>query len=989
MEEQEAQRSSLGSARAQSGMHAADSIVIRGASEHNLKSIDVLIPRNKLVVITGVSGSGKSSLAFDTVYAEAERRFFESLSPFIRHFMEKIERPKVDYISGLTPALAIEQKAVSNNPRSTVGTLTEVYHYLRLLYSRIGLRHCLQCGSPIQPQTSRSVALHVLRSLPPSERFLLLAPVVRGLEGDHVALLEEARRDGHMLARIDGALRDLKHPPTLSRTERHTIDLVLGEMRTPKAGDDEVGDFIEQLAAAMRDAFRIGKGVALAAVPGGHDLAFTSCLICPQCGATFPDLTSQHFSFNSPSGMCRDCGGLGVKPQVDPDLLIHDARLSILDGALQWFGNLRENKRTTWPLGPLDVIAEHYGVDLNTLWQDLPERFRNVILYGSGGEKIRFPPQTGLEDWVRPVKGLVPEISRLFRETSSESMRRKYSAFMRLRPCPSCAGSRLNIEARAVTLHGQTIADVGDLPIDRALSWVNALYVGLDSEQIEIARDILAEVRDRLSFLTDVGLHYLTLNRSAPSLSGGEGQRVRLATQLGSGLTGVLYILDEPSVGLHVRDQHRLVNTLCALRDMGSSIVVVEHDADTMRAADWLIDMGPGAGALGGEVVAAGPVEVIAASLRSLTGQYLAGRLSVTAPNAGNRRRPTNGWLEVHGARLHNLKNVNARFPLGLVTCVTGVSGSGKSSLVAETLEPALSRGLGKGSASPGPYDRIEGADSLERVISITQDPIGRTPRSNPATYTKVFDEIRKVFASTQEAKKRGYRSAHFSFNAGGGRCESCRGHGRRKIEMHFLPDVWVTCQDCNGSRYTAETLRIRYKGKNIADVLDMSVDEALGLFSDRVNIVRVLQTLCDVGLGYIRLGQSATTLSGGEAQRVKLARELGGLSTGHTLYVLDEPTTGLHFADIQHLVNVLHWLVDAGNTVVVVEHNLDVIKTADWIIDMGPEGGESGGTIVAEGPPEEIASEEASYTGQALRRVLDVISPPRGQGTSDTVLRS
>ena len=700
-------------------------------------------------------------------------------------------------------------------------------------------------------------------------------------------------------------------------------------------------------------------------------MKFSSGLICPNCGANFPELTSQCFSFNSPLGMCPECRGLGVKLEVDPELLIHDPRLSILDGALTWFGNLRKNKRTTWPLGPLDVIADHYGVDLNMPWQDLPPKFRNVILYGSGDERIRFPPQTGLEEWVRPVPGLIPEIARLFRETESESMSKKYGTYMRQHPCPACGGSRLNAEARAVTLQDKTIAEVSAMPIDEALTWVRELYESLNDELLEIADEILAELHDRLLFMINVGLHYLTLDRSAPSLAGGEGQRVRIASQLGSGLTGVLYVLDEPSIGLHARDQRNLVDTLVRLRDIGNTILVIEHDADTIRAADWVIDMGPGAGSLGGEIVAAGPPNVIAECPRSLTGRYLSGKTRVVAPGEDRRREPTNGWLVIAGARLHNLDDIMVRFPLGLLVCVTGVSGSGKSSLVAETLEPALARALNNAQATPGPYDWLEGLENLDKVINITQAPIGRTPRSNPATYTKVFDEIRKVFASTPEARRHGLGATYFSFNVRGGRCDACKGWGQRRIEMHFLADVWVDCSECNGSRYGPEALAIRYKGKNIDDVLDMDVGEALDFFEDHPRIVRILQTLNDVGLGYIKLGQSSTTLSGGEAQRVKLARELSRIATGRTIYILDEPTTGLHFADIQDLLDVLHRLADAGNTVIVVEHNMDVIKMADWIIDMGPDGGEAGGRILATGTPEEIAEVEESYTGEFLRKVL------------------
>lgn len=830
-------------------------IVIRGAKQHNLKNIDVFIPRYKLVVITGVSGSGKSSLAFDTIYAEAQRRYLENLSPFIRHRLEKFEKPKVDFFAGLSPSLAIDQKTISRNPRSTVGTITEVSHYLRLLYSRVGTRHCLQCGRVLRPQSAQDELL--------------------------------------------------------------------------------------------------------------------SQLVCPDCGTTFPGLTSEHFSYNSPLGMCTDCRGLGMRLEVDPDLLVSDPQLSILDGALNWYGNLRKNKRSSWPLGPLDVIASHYNADLDTPWQDLPEDFRDAILYGSGDEEIRFPSMGGAKETVRPVKGLVSEIARLYRESVSESYREKYNAYMRQRPCSACGGSRLSATARAVTLNEKTIAEVSTIPIDEALAWVAGLYECLEQEQLEIADEILKEVHEQLEFLINVGLHYLTLDRSAPTLSSGEAQRVRLASQLGCGLVGMLYVLDEPTIGLHARDHCTLLDTLLKLRDLGNTVVVVEHDAATMRAADWLIDLGPGPGVLGGEVVAAGPPDAIAANPHSVTGRYLSGKLTVVAPNGEYRREPTNGWLTLVGAKLHNLKNVTARFPVGLMTCVTGVSGSGKSSLVIETLEPALASALQNAQSSPGPHDRLEGLDHVDKVIDIAHGPIGRTPRSTPATYTNVFDEIRKVFAETPEAKRRRYKPTRFSFNTKGGRCEACKGYGQRKIEMHFLADVFVTCRECSGTRYNSETLDIHYKNKSIADVLDMDVQEALDFFTDQPTIVRILQTLYDVGLGYIKLGQSATTLSGGEAQRVKLAKELGRPSTGRTVYILDEPTIGLHFADLQHLLDVLHRLVDAGNTVIVIEHNLDVIKTADWVIDLGPEGGESGGKIVAQGPPEVVAQTETSYTGKFLQGVL------------------
>ncbi len=968
-------------------------IIIRGAAQHNLKGIDVSIPRYKLVVLTGVSGSGKSSLAFDTIYAEGQRRYVESLSAYARQFLGQMEKPKVDYIGGLSPAIAIEQKAVSRNPRSTVGTVTEVLDYLRVLFARIGQAHCPQCGRTVQSQSAQQIA-DQLAALPAGTRFQLLAPVARQRKGTHADLLEQARRDGYVRARIDGVPVDLANPIKLAKTKQHTIELIVDRLQVPRAeaAPEEREGFVSRLVDSVETTLRAGEGLLIAdlwpqespshvgpmgqGLGEGRELVLSEQNACPHCGISFPNLSPQLFSFNSPLGMCPECNGLGTQLKVDPGLIIQDPARSILDGALRWYGDLRP-KHKYGSRRRLECIAQHYGVDLEQPWQDLPESFRDILLYGSGDEKVRISYHSEGRDstWSgesnRPLRGIVAEINRLFRQTNSDYTKRWYMSFMSTQPCPGCGGARLRPEARGVTVGGKTVTEVGEMAIDEALSWVNGLEGALNSEEIEIAGEVLKEIRARLQFMLNVGLHYLTLDRPAPSLSGGEGQRIRLASQIGCGLVGVLYILDEPSIGLHARDNRSLLDTLLALRDMGNTVLVVEHDAETMQAADWLLDLGPGAGVLGGEVVAEGTPSQVAANPRSLTGRYLSGELAVTAPNGQQRREPNGQALTVQRARLHNLKEVTARFPLGLMTCVTGVSGSGKSSLVAETLYPALARALHNAQSTPGPYERIEGLEHLDKVINITQDPIGRTPRSNPATYVGLFDNIRRVFASVPEAKARGYEAGRFSFNVKGGRCEACKGHGQKVIEMHFLADVWVACQECKGTRFNRETLAIKYKGKNIAEVLDMDVQEALEFFAHHPKIARQLQTLHDVGLDYIKLGQAATTLSGGEAQRIKLAKELSRVATGRTLYILDEPTTGLHFADIQRLLDVLHRLVDAGNTVVVIEHNLDVIKTADWIIDMGPEGGDAGGRIIAEGSPEAIMRVGTSYTGQALRSVL------------------
>ncbi len=963
-----------------------ENILIRGAQQHNLKNIDVVIPRYKLVVLTGVSGSGKSSLAFDTIYAEGQRRYVESLSAYARQFLGQMEKPKVDYIGGLSPTIAIEQKAVSKNPRSTVGTVTEVMDYMRVLYARVGTAHCPQCGRIVQAQSAQQIA-DQLSTLPPGTRLQLLAPVVRQRKGTHADVIEQARKDGYVRARIDGVPVELTSPIKLTKTKKHTIELSVDRLRVPQRETSEVwNEFVTRLVDSVETTLRASGGLLIADLGDGNELALSEQNACAQCGLSFPNLSPQLFSFNSPLGMCPDCNGLGVQMTVDIALIIADPNLSLMDGACRWYGNLRKKPEASWGPRQLRSIADHYGIDLETPWKALPKKFRDVLLYGSGDEKITFSHQVETDDvsWsgesVRAVKGIIYNVNRLFRQTNSEYTRRWYASFMSEQPCPTCHGARLRPEASAVTVGGKTITQVSAMAIDETLAWVKSLAQtsevsenlgGLNSEQLEIAGQVLKEIRDRLQFMLNVGLHYLTLDRPAPTLSGGEGQRIRLASQIGCGLVGVVYVLDEPSIGLHARDNRALLDTLLHLRDMGNTVLVVEHDAETMRSADWLIDLGPGAGVLGGQVVAAGTPQEIVADPHSLTGRYLSGEMSVVAPNGKHRREPANDSLIVVGARLHNLKNINASFPLGVMTCVTGVSGSGKSSLVAGTLYPALARVLHRAEDRPGPHDRIEGLEHLDKVVNITQSPIGRTPRSNPATYVGVFDEIRRVFASTPEARARGYKPDRFSFNVKGGRCEACKGHGQKKIEMHFLADVWVTCKECQGTRFNRETLAIQYKGKNITQVLDMDVQEALEFFAPYPAIARILQTLHDVGLDYVRLGQSATTLSGGEAQRVKLAKELSRVATGRTVYILDEPTTGLHFADIQRLLDVLHRLVDAGNTVIVIEHNLDVVKTADWIMDLGPEGGEAGGHIIAEGPPEKVAQVASSYTGQFLCKVL------------------
>ncbi|MBN1888578.1 MAG: excinuclease ABC subunit UvrA [Thermoflexales bacterium] len=943
-----------------------DEIVIRGAKEHNLKNIDVKLPRFKLVVITGVSGSGKSSLAFDTLYAEGQRRYVESLSAYARQFIGQMEKPKVDFIGGLSPAIAIEQKAVSKNPRSTVATVTEIYDYLRVLFARVGTPHCPQCGREVHAQSAQEIIQQVV-SLPAGTRFQVLAPLARNRKGTFQDILAQARADGYSRVRVDGEPRDLAAKIQLDKNKKHNIELVVDRLAIPSEGDERDG-FATRLADSIETALRAGEGLVVVDRGGGDEWLLSDQNACPDCNLSFPDLTPAMFSFNSPMGMCPECNGLGTRVEFDP-AMFYDPDKTLHEGGLRAWGELRK-KSSSGTYQAARQIVEQFGQDLDTPWRDLSEECQNAILYGGAKVIWRWNNERGQGQHEGASEGIINQIRRRYKQTHSEYTRRWYASFMSQQPCATCQGRRLRPESAAVTVGGKTIHELASMNIGEALAWVEGLRPGLSSEELAIGEELLKEIHERLQFLMNVGLHYLTLDRPAPTLSGGEGQRIRLASQIGCGLTGVLYVLDEPSIGLHQRDNRRLLETLERLRDMGNTVLVVEHDEETMRVADWILDLGPGAGVGGGWVVAAGSPQEIMAHPDSLTGRYLRGEVAVSSPNG--QRRPSNGkWLVVSGARQNNLKNLTVRFPLELFTCVTGVSGSGKSSLVSQTLYPALAHTLHNAEQKAGEHDRIEGLELVDKVINITQDPIGRTPRSNPATYVQVMPLIRDLFALTAEARARGYQAGRFSFNVKGGRCEACQGHGQKKVEMHFLPDVWVTCSVCKGTRFNRETLQIRYKGKSIANVLDMDVDEALEFFANVPKVQRILRTLAEVGLGYVKLGQSATTLSGGEAQRIKLAKELARVSTGDTVYILDEPTTGLHFADIQKLLDVLHRLTDAGNTVIVIEHNLDVIKTADWIIDLGPEGGDAGGQIVAQGTPEELARAAGSYTGQFLARML------------------
>lgn len=944
----------------------SENIVVRGARQHNLKNIDVVIPRDKFVVITGLSGSGKSSLAFDTIYAEGQRRYVESLSAYARQFLGQMDKPDVDYIEGLSPAISIDQKSTSRNPRSTVGTVTEIYDYLRLLYARIGHPHCPQCGRPISSQTVDQMVDQLL-ALGEGTRVQILAPLVRGRKGEHDKVLEDIRKAGYVRVRVDGVIREAAEEIKLEKNKKHTIEAVIDRLVLRRGIEGRLADSLET-------AQNLAEGVVLALVqtPEGdgfsapREILFSSRLACPHCGISLEELSPRLFSFNSPYGACPACTGLGTTTEIDPELVIPDRRKSLADGAVvPW----SKGNSTYYPQ-LLEAVAQHFGYSTETPLEDLPEDFINILLYGAGPTLINFRyenPFGRVKTYQVQFEGVIKNLERRYREAQSDAARLEIEEFMSTRPCPVCQGARLKPESLAVTVGGKSIAQLTAMSVAEARAFLSNLE--LTAKERLIAQQVLKEIDERLGFLINVGLEYLTLDRPAGSLSGGEAQRIRLATQIGSGLMGVLYILDEPSIGLHQRDNQRLINTLLRLRDLGNTLIVVEHDEETMRAADHIIDIGPGAGAHGGRVVAAGTLDEIMAVEESITGQYLSGKKRIPVPE--RRRSPGDRWLVIKGAREHNLKNIDVRIPLGLFTVVTGVSGSGKSTLINEILHRRLAQELYGSRTRPGEHDALLGIEYLEKVISIDQSPIGRTPRSNPATYTGTFDLIREVFAQTQEAKIRGYRPGRFSFNVRGGRCEACRGDGIIKIEMHFLPDVYVPCEVCKGQRYNRETLEVRYKGKNIAQVLEMTVEEALAFFQNIPRIQRKLQTLFDVGLGYIRLGQPATTLSGGEAQRVKLATELSRRGNGRTLYILDEPTTGLHMADVHRLLEVLQRLVDAGSTVVVIEHNLDVIKSADYVIDLGPEGGERGGQLVAAGTPEEVARVEKSYTGQFLRRVL------------------
>lgn len=938
-----------------------DNIFVKGAREHNLKNIDVEIPRDKLVVITGLSGSGKSSLAFDTIYAEGQRRYVESLSAYARQFLGQMEKPEVDYIDGLSPAISIDQKTTSRNPRSTVGTVTEIYDYLRLLYARIGIPHCPICGKEIAQQTIDQMVDRVME-LEEGTKIQLLAPVVRGRKGEYHKLIEDIRKGGYVRIRVDGEVRDINDEISLDRNKKHTIEIVVDRLIVRPGIQKRLADSIETV-------LHLSGGLVVVDVLDQEELLFSQNFACSDCGVSMEELTPRMFSFNNPYGACPKCSGLGTLLKMDPDLVIPDRSKSLAEGAIN-VGGWNFANEDSYSRMYIEALAKHYKFSLNTPIKKLPEHIVDIILYGTKGQKIKvqYDNENGKGSFMSTFEGVITSMERRYRETQSESMKQYYEGFMSSDVCPECQGKRLKKESLAVTVGGKNIYDVTCMSISEASRFFKELK--LTERQRMIAHQVLKEINERLGFLVDVGLDYLTLARSAGTLSGGEAQRIRLATQIGSGLMGVLYILDEPSIGLHQRDNNKLLKTLKKMRDLGNTLIVVEHDEDTMYAADHIIDMGPGAGAHGGRIVCAGPIEEIKKCDKSLTGLYLSGKKKIEIPD--DRKKPDGRWLEVIGARENNLKGINVKIPLGLFVCVTGVSGSGKSSLVNEVLYKKLAVELNNARMRPGEHEAIKGIEHLDKVIDIDQSPIGRTPRSNPATYTGVFDHIRKLFSETTEAKMRGYKPGRFSFNVKGGRCEACSGDGIIKIEMHFLPDIYVPCEVCKGKRYNRETLEVRYKGKNIADVLEMTVEEALEFFKNIPAIQRKLQTLYDVGLSYIKIGQPSTTLSGGEAQRVKLASELSKRSTGKTMYILDEPTTGLHIADVHRLVDIIKRLVDAGNTVIVIEHNLDVIKTADYIIDLGPEGGDKGGYIVAEGSPEDIVEVEQSYTGQFLRKVLN-----------------
>lgn len=935
-------------------------IKIRGANEHNLKNIDLDIPRNELVVLTGLSGSGKSSLAFDTIYAEGQRRYMESLSSYARQFLGQMEKPNVEKIEGLSPAISIDQKSTNRNPRSTVGTVTEVYDYFRLLYARIGIPHCPECGREIARQTVDQMVDKIME-LPEGSRIQVLAPIVRGRKGEHAKVLERAKRSGYVRVRIDGNLFDLSEDIKLEKNLKHNIEIVVDRLVIKEGIEKRLTDSVE-------NALELSEGLLFIDVVKGEQMNFSQSFSCPDCGVSVDEIEPRSFSFNNPFGACPDCLGLGYKMEFDEDLMIPDKSLSINDGAITVMGWQSCNSKGSFTNAVLQALGAEYHFDLDTPFEEYPKEVQDVLIYGTDGHQVlvEYEGQRGKGVYPIAFEGLVRNVQRKYRETSSEIIKAEYESFMRITPCPLCKGRRLKRESLAVTVCDKNIYEITSYSIGELYDFLQ--HMELSSQQKLIGSQILKEIRARIGFLKDVGLEYLSLSRGTASLSGGEAQRIRLATQIGSGLVGVCYILDEPSIGLHQRDNDKLLAALKNLRDLGNTLIVVEHDEDTMLEADYVVDIGPGAGSHGGEVVACGTAQEIMEVKESVTGQYLSGALKIPVP--AERRKPT-GWLKVKGAQENNLKNINVDIPLGIFTCVTGVSGSGKSSLVNEIVYKTLAKKLNRARTIPGKYKTIAGVENLDKVIAIDQSPIGRTPRSNPATYTGVFDMIRDLFAGTTDAKAKGYKKGRFSFNVKGGRCEACSGDGIIKIEMHFLPDVYVPCEVCGGKRYNRETLDVKYKGKNIYDVLDMTVEEAVKFFENVPSIRNKIQTLYDVGLSYVKLGQPSTTLSGGEAQRIKLATELSRRSTGKTIYILDEPTTGLHFADVHKLVEILHRLAEGGNTVVVIEHNLDVIKTADYIIDMGPEGGNGGGTVIATGTPEEIAKNKVSYTGLYIDRML------------------
>ena len=934
-------------------------IKIRGASEHNLKNIDVDIPRNEFVVLTGLSGSGKSSLAFDTIYAEGQRRYMESLSSYARQFLGQMEKPNVESIEGLSPAISIDQKSTNRNPRSTVGTVTEIYDYLRLLYARIGIPHCPKCGREIKKQTVDQMVDHIMQ-LPDRTKIQLLAPVVRGRKGRHEKILDQAKRNGYVRVRVDGNQYDLSEEIVLDKNIKHNIEIIVDRLVVKEGIERRLTDSLENV-------LKLTDGLVVIDVIGGEALTFSQSFSCPDCGISIDEIEPRSFSFNNPFGACPTCFGLGYKMEFDEDLMIPDKSLSIDEGAITVLGWQSCTDPTSYTRAVLNALSKEFEFRLDTPFEQYPKEIHDLLIYGTNRSvKVYYKGQRGEGIYDVVFEGLIKNVERRYRETASETMKAEYETFMRITPCKTCKGQRLKKESLAVTIGDKNIFEVTNLSIKQMDRFWSELT--LNPMQQSIGEQVLKEIRARVRFLIDVGLDYLSLARATATLSGGEAQRIRLATQIGSGLVGVAYILDEPSIGLHQRDNDKLLNTLLHLKNLGNSVLVVEHDEDTMRAADFIVDIGPGAGEHGGEVVATGTAEDIMNCEKSITGAYLSGRIQIPVPEI---RREPKQWLKVYGARENNLKNIDVSIPLGVFTCVTGVSGSGKSSLVNEILYKALARKLNRARLIPGSYKKIEGMEYLDKVINIDQSPIGRTPRSNPATYTGVFDMIRDLFASTSEAKARGYQKGRFSFNVKGGRCEACSGDGIIKIEMHFLPDVYVPCEVCGGKRYNRETLEVLYKGKSIYDVLNMTVEEALTFFENVPSIRRKIETLYDVGLSYIRLGQPSTTLSGGEAQRIKLATELSRRSTGKTIYILDEPTTGLHFADVHKLTEILQRLTENGNTVLVIEHNLDVIKTADYLIDMGPEGGDGGGTVIAQGTPEQVAENPISYTGQYVKKYL------------------